>query len=135
MSRRIESEIVTINALPEKVYNFISNFDNFTNLVPEQVENWQSTGDSCSFEVKGLATLGLRITGKTQFSKVTMKGEGKLPFNFTIESLILETFPGQCQVQLILDSDMSQFIAVMAANPLRNFIDVIVKKLKQVMEK
>jgi len=135
MSRRIESEIVTINALPEKVYNFISNFDNFTNLVPEQVENWQSTGDSCSFEVKGLATLGLRITGKSPFSKVTMKGEGKLPFNFTIESLIQETFPGQCQVQLILDSDMSQFIAVMAANPLRNFIDVIVKKLKQVMEK
>jgi hypothetical protein len=135
MSKHIESEIVTINCLPEKVFNFIGNFDNFAKLLPEQVENWQSTGDSCSFEVKGLATLGLRITEKTPFTKVRMKGEGKLPFNFSIDTLIKEIIPQQCQVQLVIESDMSQFIALMAASPLRNFVDAVVKKLKIEMEK
>jgi carbon monoxide dehydrogenase subunit G len=135
MSRRIESETLIINCTSEKVYNFISNFDNFSALLPDKVENWQSTGDSCSFEVKGLATLGLRITGKTPFTQVTMKGEGKLPFNFSLNTQILETSPQQCQVQLVIDSDMSQFIAMMAEGPLRNFIDQLVTKLKLEMEK
>jgi hypothetical protein len=59
MSRQIESEKVTIKSHPERIFNFIGNFDNFKSLLPDKVENWQSTGDSCSFEVKGLATLGL----------------------------------------------------------------------------
>ena len=61
MSKHIESDIVHIGCKPEKVYNFISSFDNFTSLLPDKVENWQSTGDSCSFEVKGLAALGFMM--------------------------------------------------------------------------
>jgi carbon monoxide dehydrogenase subunit G len=135
MSKRIESENVNINCQSEKVYNFIGNFDNFAKLLPDQVQNWQSTGDSCSFEVKGLATLGLHIIAKTPFSKVSMKGEGKLPFDFTIDVNIKDSSPLQCNVQMVIDTDMNQFIAMMAATPLQNFVDLLVKKLKIEMEK
>jgi carbon monoxide dehydrogenase subunit G len=135
MSKRIESDIVRIVSKPEKIYNFISNFDNFSYLLPEKVENWQSTGDSCSFEVKGLATLGLLFTEKSPYSKVRMKGEGKLPFNFTLEANIDEKEYNDCEVQLIIDSDMSHFISLMAANPLKNFIDTLASRLKIEMEK
>jgi carbon monoxide dehydrogenase subunit G len=135
MSRRIESDKVIINCLPEKVYNFLGNFDNFTSFLPEQVAHWQSTGDSCSFEVKGLATLGLRITEKTPFAKISMKGEGKIPFGFTFDAFIQESAPQQCQVQLVIDADMNPFIAMMAEKPLHNFIDMILPRLKQEMEK
>jgi carbon monoxide dehydrogenase subunit G len=135
MSKRIESEKVTINSSPEKIFNFIGNFDNFSALLPEKVENWQSTGDSCSFEVKGLATLGLRITERIPFTKVSMTGEGKLPFDFTLAAIMHETSLQQSEVQLIIDSDMSQFIAMMAANPLKDFINALVNKLKIEMEK
>jgi carbon monoxide dehydrogenase subunit G len=135
MSKRIESDKLTINCAPEKVYDFIGDFDNFTALLPDKVENWQSTGDSCTFEVKGLATLGLRITGKIPFTQVNMKGEGKLPFNFTISTLIQETPPNHCLVQMVVDTDMNQFIAMMAQGPLQNFIDQLVSRLKIEMEK
>ena len=135
MSKHIESDIVHIGCKPEKVYNFISSFDNFTSLLPDKVENWQSTGDSCSFEVKGLAALGLRFTDKNPFTKVSMKGEGKLPFNFTLDANITETAVNQCDVQLVIDSDMSHFISLMAANPLKNFIDTLASRLKLEMEK
>ena len=135
MSRRIESQSVDINCLPQKVYDFLTDFDNFERLLPEQVINWHSTGDSCSFEVKGLATLGLRITGKTPFTEISMIGEGKIPFGFTLETYIRQTDTGQCQVQMMIDADMNPFIAMMAEKPLRNFVDMILPRLKEEMEK
>jgi len=135
MSRRIESEKAIINCPPQKVYDFLTNFDNFELLLPDQVVNWQSTGDSCSFEVKGLAKLGLRITSKILFSEIKMIGEGKLPFGFTLETFIRQNTPEQCLVQMVIDADMNPFIAMMAEKPLQNFVDMILPKLKEEMEK
>jgi carbon monoxide dehydrogenase subunit G len=135
MSRRIESQKVAIDCTPEKIFNFLGNFDNFEKLLPEQVANWQSTGDSCSFQVKGLATIGLRITTKTSFTKVSMIGEGKLPFGFTFDTHIQEAGTQRCQVQLVINADMNPFIAVMAEKPLQNFVDMLLPKLKEQMEK
>lgn len=135
MSRRIESQKVTISCQPQKIYDFLTNFDNFGSLLPEQVVNWQSTGDSCSFEVKGLATLGLRITSKTPYTEIIMIGEGKLPFGFTLETFIRQVEIDQSQVQMVIDADMNPFIAMMAEKPLQNFVDMIVPRLKEEMEK
>lgn len=135
MSRRIESQDTIIRCQPEKVYNFLSNFDNFTALLPDQIANWQSTGDSCSFEIKGLATLGLRITEKIPFIRIVMTAEGKIPFGFTFETHIRETAPRQCQVQLVINADMNPFIAMMAEKPLQNFVDMLLPRLKEEMEK
>ena len=135
MSRRIESQQAIINCQPQKIYGFLSNFDNFTKLLPDQVANWQSTGDSCSFEVKGLATIGLRITDKIPFTRIRMAGEGKLPFGFTFETFIQEIADHQCQVQMVIDADMNPFIAMMAEKPLQNFVDMLLPRLKEEMEK
>jgi carbon monoxide dehydrogenase subunit G len=135
MSRRIESQKAMINCQAQKVYDFLSNFDNFERLLPDQVINWQSTGDSCSFEVKGLAKIGLRITSKTPCTEIIMIGEGKLPFGFTFTTFIHNTTAEQCQVQMVIDADMNPFIAMMAEKPLQNFVDMIIPKLKEEMEK
>jgi carbon monoxide dehydrogenase subunit G len=135
MSRRIESKQVTIKCLPQKVYDFLTNFDNFGRLLPEQVENWQSSGDSCSFEVKGLAALGLRITSKVPYTEIIMIGEGKLPFGFTLETFIRQSDTEKSQVQMVIDADMNPFIAMMAEKPLQNFVDMILPRLKEEMEK
>ena len=135
MSKRIESEKVIINCDAEKVYHFLGNFDNFSSLMPEQVINWQSTGDSCSFEIKGLASLGLRITEKNPFTKISMQGEGKIPFGFTWDSLFREISHQQCEVQMVIDADMNPFISMMAEKPLQNFVNVILPRLKEEMEK
>jgi len=135
MSKRIESQKVAINCVSEKVYSFLSNFDNFYTLLPDQVANWQSTGDSCRFEVKGLATIGLRITHKTPFSHIGMIGEGKLPFGFTFDVAIAEIEREQCQVQVVINADMNPFMAVLAEKPLQGFMDALLPRLKQEMEK
>jgi carbon monoxide dehydrogenase subunit G len=135
MSRQIESQQTEINCKPEKVFNFLGNFDNFESLLPDQVVNWQSTGDSCSFEIKGLATIGLRISLKTPYSKISMVTEGKLPFSFVLDTLIEESGMEQCLVKAVIHADMNPFIAVMAEKPLQKFVDLLLPKLKEQMEK
>jgi hypothetical protein len=135
MSRRIESEKVIINCQPQKVFSFLSNFDHFSSLLPEQVVNWESTGESCTFEIKGLATLGLSITEKIPYSKISMLGTGKIPFGFTLDSYFEEIPDQQCQTQMVIVADMNPFIAMMAEKPLQNFVEMLVSKLKIEMEK
>lgn len=135
MSKKIESEIIPIDCPASKVYNFLSDFNNFSHLLPEQVINWQSTSENCSFEIKGLATLGLRIIERIPDTHILMKGEGKLPFEFSLNSVFTPITENSCKVQLAIDADMNPFVSMMAEKPLANFVNVLAVKLKEVMEK
>jgi len=135
MSRKIESQLVVIQRNPEHIFDFLSNFDHFNHLLPEQVLNWKSAGEECSFEVKGLATIGLRIVEKIPFTLINMKGEGRIPFPFSFNIHIKKKTETQSEVQIIALAEMNPFIAMMAEKPLANLVDEIVTRLKIEMEK
>jgi hypothetical protein len=134
MSKIIKSDAVTVNCSLAEIFGFISDFNNFGHLMPEQVVNYKAEADSCSFEIKSLATLGLRIVEKSPHSKVVMKGEGKLPFNFSFTCDLNELSQNSTEVVLTIDADMNPFMAMMAATPLQNFVNLLAGKLKEVME-
>lgn len=134
MGKIIASDTITVNRSASDIFSFLSDFRNFSPLMPEQVRNWEATNDACSFEVSGLATLGMRITDRQPNSKILMLGEGKLPFGFTLCSLINQESDNSATVRLEMDTDMSAMIAMMAEKPLYSFINMLVIKLKEVME-
>ena len=51
---RIESDKVEVAKSAEEVFNFLSDFNNFSKLMPEQVTDWVSDTDTCSFNIKGM---------------------------------------------------------------------------------
>ena len=61
---RLESDKVTVNKAAQEVYNFLSDFNNFGHLMPEQIADWKSTADECSFTIKGMASQGMKIIEK-----------------------------------------------------------------------
>lgn len=134
MSKEIKSDSVLIKRSASDIFNFITDFNNFGHLMPEQVVNYQSENDACTFEIKGLASLGLRIVEKQPFSKVVMKGEGKLPFDFSLiyDSKVLT--PDSTEIGLVVDADMNPFMSMMAASPLQNFINLLANRLKELLE-
>jgi hypothetical protein len=134
MSKTIKSDAVTVNCPSAEIFGFITDFHNFGHLMPEQVVNYQAETDSCSFEIKGLAALGLRIIEKSPYSKVVMKGEGKLPFGFSFTCDLNALSQNSTEVVLTIDADMNPFMAMMAATPLQNFVNLSAGKLKEVME-
>lgn len=135
MNRKLESKKVAIHRINKEIFDFLIDFNNFSHLLPQEVVNWQTSGDACSFEIKGLATIGLRINEKIPYSSITMKGEGKIPFAFSFDFQISELSNVQSEVKIIAHADMNPFIAMMAEKPLINLMDEIVLRLKAELEK
>jgi carbon monoxide dehydrogenase subunit G len=127
---RLESDKVTIDKPAQQVYNFLSDFNNFGHLMPEQVTDWQSTGDECSFTIKGMAELGMKIVEKIPYSSIKIE-RTKAPFDFTLTASIGDKGT-QSEVQLAFDADLSPMLKMMASKPLTNFLNLLVNKLKEV---
>ena len=73
--------------IQRKKFTVFSNLDNLEKLMPEQVVNWKSTQDTCSFTIKGMTELSMKIAEKIPYSKIIIVPDGKSTFDF---SLILQ---------------------------------------------
>ena len=127
---KIESKIGTIPYNDEKIYNFLSDFNNFKNLIPvSQVENWESTKDSCSFEFKGVGKSGMKIIEKEPFKliKIGAVDESKFDFFLWIQLKMVED--GNTKVKITIEPKINQMMAMMVKNPLQNFVDTLVDKM------
>lgn len=128
---RIETEIVPVNKSQEEVFNKLSDFNTFKHVMPEQVTDWQSTTDTCSFKIAGMATVGMRRASSTPHDQIHIVSEGgKLPFGFTLDAIIKSTSESSSTVQLIFEADINMFLKPMVEPPLRNFFNMIAGKMK-----
>ena len=112
------------------MFDFLSDFNNFQKLMPEQVVDWKSTSDECTFTIKGMATLGMKITERTPNSLIKVIKNGSAPFDFTL-SCMIDDLQQQCAVQLAFDADLNPMMKMMASKPLTNFLNLLVNKLKE----
>ena len=125
---RIESEKILINKTPSEVFLFLSDFNNFKLLMPEQVTDWKSTNDECSFTIKGMASLGMKIKDKKPVSEIIIEKNGKAPFDFELHCMIESASENneQSYLQLFFDADLNPFLKMVAEKPLKNFLDILV---------
>ncbi|MGD0712429.1 MAG: hypothetical protein ABR968_14735 [Bacteroidales bacterium] len=131
----LESDLVEIKNSSEKVYNFLSNMNNFGKLMPEQVINWQSTEDSCSFTIKGMTDLSMRISEKTPNSNITIIPGDNPPFPFSLICQLNEEQKDVTKAQILFNAELSMMMELLAKNPLQNFINLLVEKLKELGDK
>jgi carbon monoxide dehydrogenase subunit G len=128
---RIESDKVVVNKTMTEVYAFLSDFNNYERLMPEQVTDWTSTADECSFTIKGMATLGMKMKEKIPHSKIVIEKNGKAPFDFFLTA-VLSGENANCEAQLFFDADLNPMLKMMAVRPLTNFLNMIASRLKDI---
>ena len=134
---KIKSNKTKINCSIGKIYDFISDFNNFRNLMPNQITNWQSTGDTCSFNVSGIGNLALKIKEKFQNEKIIIipDSRNKIPFTFELICHLEDIVGEQTEVEFVFDHEMPAMIAMMASRPLQNMVDIFASKLKEYAER
>lgn len=129
----INSENVDIQKSAKNIFIFLSDFNNFEKLMPEQVVNWKSTVDTCSFTIKGMASLGMRHQSMVEFSEINLVSDDNAPFSFTL-SCLLKDHGKSTDGQMRLNADLNPMLKMMAKKPLQNFANLLIHKLKEVME-
>lgn len=131
----LESKKVLIDNSPADVYRFLSDFNNFEKLMPDQVTNWKSTENTCSFTISGMADLSMKISEKEEFAYIKYAADGKNPFDYFLENKNISAENGQCISQLIFHAQLNPMLKMMASKPLQNFVNMLADKLKEEMEK
>lgn len=128
---KFESEKVLLAADATTVYDFLSDFRNFEDLVPDQVSGWQADASSCSFTIQGVASLSMCINEKTPYSNIHIVSCGKNPVEYTLDCFIFEEGAGQCSAKLEFDARLNPFMKAVASRPLQNFVSLMAQKLQQ----
>ncbi len=125
------SQRVEIAASSAIVFDFIGDFTNFQHIMPEQIKNWKSNQDSCSFTIDGLADLSMKIESKTRPENVHIVSHGKNPIDYTLDVILGHQDEAHCNATIVFNADLNPFIKVMASRPLQNFVDILAGKLQQ----
>ncbi len=102
--------------------------------MPSQVSDWKSDGESCSFNIQNMATLGMRFKSKTPDSHILIEADGKVPFQFDLQCFIDKVGEHTCEVRLELNADLNPMMMMLAAKPLGNFINILAEKLREICE-
>lgn len=129
----IESKSVELNVSAQKVFDFLSDFNNFEKLMPkDKINNWASTNEVCSFDISGMASIGMRINQTTPHSAINIVSHGKNPFEFTLDVKIEEVAEDKSAVQLIFNGKINPFVKMMVEKPLGNFFNMLADKLAEI---
>jgi hypothetical protein len=133
----IKSEKTKVACSISKIYGFVSDFNNFQKLMPDQVTNWQSNSDSCSFNISGMGALALRIKEKYPETKIVIVPDAgtKIPFTFQLICKLQSVSADLTEAEFIFEHEMPAMISLMASRPLQNMVDIFAKKLKEYCER
>ncbi|MDO4217707.1 MAG: hypothetical protein Q4D03_05985 [Bacteroidales bacterium] len=129
----VESKIVSTQASPEKLYNFLGDFTNFTRLVPPgQVQDLKATSDTCSFNVGGYMQITLGFVERQPYSLVAIgpaaNGNSPMPFRMNIN--IYDNGDGTSRVGIVFDLEGSNPMMNMMLKPkLRDAADKLADQL------
>ncbi len=100
--------------------------------MPHQVTEWESSENECTFNLNGMAKIGMRIVDKTPNSNIKITSFGKVPFEFTLNVNITETASNACKGQLVFESDINPFMKMMVEKPLTHFFNGLAQKMKDI---
>jgi len=130
---RFTGDPKTIDARQQVVFEFLSDFNNFRDLMPDQVTDWRSDTDSCTFTIQGMTTLTLKYARKESYHTIEIAPEGKTPISFNLLVKLFESEDEKDKTTGIveIDADLNPMMAMIARKPLENLVNVMAEKLNQ----
>lgn len=121
----------TVSSL-KSLYTFLSDFKNFAAILPEdKVENFKYSDDECSFNIKGITPMTIKVEERVPNEFILFSSDGLAKFNFSLKVFFLGSpeDAGECKVDLL--GDLNPFIKAMAEKPLGSLVNTMSLKLSQ----
>jgi hypothetical protein len=129
---KIESKTGIIRKSDVKVFNFLSDFTNFANFLPNgKIKSWSATHDSCSFKIDGIGQTGLKILEKTPNNLIKISSDGISPMTFLFWIHIASKGTDSCEVKISIEPKVNPIMLAMITSPLQDFADLLIKQMEK----
>ncbi|HEY9168163.1 MAG TPA: SRPBCC family protein [Lutibacter sp.] len=120
----LESKKSVVNKSQKELFEFLTNLQNFEQLMPANIDKFEVDGESFLFSLKGMPEIRLVIKEKKEFDKVVLSAASS-KLNFSLTSLIQPVSENSSELQLLFDGDFNPMMAMMVKGPLQKFIDTL----------
>ncbi len=98
-------------------------------LPADRVEKWVATEQGCSFQIKNLAHIELKLdAGNTDL--VVYKSVNDKPFSFQLNLATAKISETQCTLQISMKAEINAMMSMMLSGPLGNFIQSLADSVK-----
>lgn len=135
---KIESKKVEIKRNVEFVYEYLADFTHFSMVANDKIENFKATQDRCSFTIKGMTDMGLKIISRMPNESITISNDTDVPSSMPLNFLIIFEFervePYVTKVVVKMELDANPMIAMMVKKPLEKFVNSLADGMKTAME-
>ena len=129
----IQTDKKVINASAGTVYTFMANLNNFNQLLPQdKVEKWVSTETECSFSIKKMAAIGLKLQDKKEPSLVHLVSTEISPIKFDLKCIITPVSATTCEAYMDFEGDINMFMEMVVKGPLTQFFNYNMHKLQEI---
>ena len=125
-----QSDSFLISATKDTLERFLSKPSNLKTILPEdRISNWQETDNGCSFKIKGLADIHLKLAEKEVESVIYASASEKpFPFKLVVE---LKDEGDETSIEAKFDADVNSFMGAMLKTPLVNFLNALGEAIKK----
>lgn len=120
----LETTKVTVSKSQKDIFGFLTDLNNFEQLMPENKEKFKVDGDSFIFALKGMPEIRLVLQEKNEFNQVVL-GAASSKLAFTLTTNIETVSEISSEVQLKFAGDFNPMMAMMVKSPLQKFINTL----------
>ncbi|WP_109608815.1 SRPBCC family protein [Mucilaginibacter oryzae] len=113
---------VSINKPLKAVYDFLADFNNHRQLMPDNIQEWASTTDEARFSIQNMAKLALKISERVPDELITIIPAEKPPFDLELKwSLSFDN--DHTDVVFTIGAELSMMMKMLASGPLQKLAD------------
>lgn len=128
----ITTEIANINKTTKEVFDFLSNFKNYTKVMPPEISDWKATEDHCTFKKDKFVSIGMQFEHKIPNSEIKIVDYAKNAFPYSLTILIKETSATTASTQMIFEGTPNAFLKLVVNKPLSLFFNNLNQSLKNI---
>ena len=125
----ITTPTIEVNKSQEDLYHFLSDFNNFEQLMPENTDKFELTDNGFLFALKGMPTIKLKLQEKVPFSKIVLASASE-QFPFTLTANIKDV-NGKATTNFEFEGKFNPMITMMVKKPLQKFINTLSSNIQK----
>ena len=128
---KLESQKVTVDKSQQELFDFLTNVENYDQLMPESKEKFEvKSPDTFAFALKGMPEIELQIV-ETREPDLIVLGSTSDKFNFSLDVIIEAAGENQSEAQLFFSGKFNAMMSMMVKSPLKKFIGTLAENVSK----
>jgi uncharacterized membrane protein len=126
------SDIVKVNRSAEQIYNLMADMSFLSQMAAsasvKEIEDFQSTQDTCSFKIKGMET-GIRIIDREPYKTIKYTGYKNTPVEFFVWLQLKEIADDDTRIRIVLKAKLNLMMKTLLKGKIKKGLDKVVHQL------